>query len=167
MGITNLIEYVRVMYDIADSVKTAGPDELVILEKIPIKYHPLIRKTGKRIVKCMLFGIALPLVLIPIAAPLGLVFLKGIAGHDALWRGMCLLFSAPVTVLIGIAWGLAVGMLVTPKWYLQSPLAARWRKLAGVESVAGIRILSAMACLVGSLVFLFMVWIVTIMKPFS
>lgn len=107
------------------------------------------------------------MVLIPVAAPALVFLIDGISAKDAILRGVILLGMTPMTLFVGAYWGLALGMLSSPSWYLGTDFGLRWRELCGVRSVAGCRWISLVLVMVGTSSHILLFWLARVMVLFT
>jgi hypothetical protein len=163
----SLVEFVLLLRSFAKGANDVRSEDEEFLATVPLEYQMLIRNAGRRIIHFAYGGIFMSLVVIPITAPLAVFLTDGIRPFDALCRGVLLLCFAPLTFFLGAYWGLSLGMLTSPRWYLGTDVGVRWRQMCGATSLAGCRLIALTVIVVGTICYLAMFWLTRTMAPFT
>jgi hypothetical protein len=159
--------YSLVIYGFIRTARRYGNEERKILAHLPAEYHAPIQLIRKRIVMLAAAGAVILMLVVPVLAPIYAMITEGISSKDALGRGVLLLCGAPFTFFAGVFWGLSLGILTAPEWYLRSPLGWKWCRLTGGASIKGARFVALIATLMGLAIFLIMFWATRKMAPFA
>jgi hypothetical protein len=163
----SVVKFVLLLKSFAKGANEYQNEDEELIAMVPSEYHSLIRRTGRRIIRFAYFGVFMSLVIIPVAAPLTAYLIDGIRPTDAFFRGIVLLCFAPLTFFLGAYWGLSLGMLTSPRWYLGTEVGVRWRQMCGVMSLSGCRMVALTVVIVGTICYLLLFWITRTMAPFA
>jgi len=167
MDPVSLVSFFFLLRSFTQGVKTHVAEDEELISMVPAEHHAQIRHAGRRIIRLAYLGVATSLIVVPVAAPLTVYIVEGIAPTDAFFRGVLLLCLAPMTFFLGAYWGLSLGMLTSPRWYLGTELGTRWRQMCGVDSVAGCRLISLAVVVVGSGCYMLLFWLTRTIAPFT
>ncbi|MCS7471500.1 hypothetical protein NZK35_33040 [Stieleria sp. ICT_E10.1] len=163
----SLVSFFLLLRSFAQGAKVQAEEDEELISMLPPEFHAQIRSTGKRILRLGYVGVATSLVFVPIAAPFVAYLVDGISVSDAFFRGVLLLCFAPMTFFLGAYWGLSLGMLTSPRWYLGTELGLRWREMCGADSVSACRLISLTVSVVGTGCYVLLFWLTRAMAPFT
>ncbi len=167
MDPVSLVSFFLLLRSFAQGAKSHVEDDVELISMVAAQYHAQIRSTGKRIIRLGYVGVATSLVFLPVAAPLVVYLIDDISASDAFFRGVLLLCFAPMTFFLGAYWGLSLGMLTSPRWYLGTELGMRWRAMCGAEAVTACRLISLTVVIVGTGCYALLFWLTRSMAPFT
>ncbi len=163
----SLVTFFLLLRSFAQGRKAHIEEDEELISMVPAQYHTQIRSTGKRIIRLAYIGVATSLIFVPVAAPLVVYMIDNISASDAFFRGVLLLCFAPMTFFLGAYWGLSLGMLTSPRWYLGTELGMRWREMCGADSVTACRLISLTVVIVGTSCYALLFWLTRAMAPFT
>lgn len=166
-GILGVVRFAILVAEFSKSAKEYSSEDQNLLDMVPEDSRERFRSENRKIVRCVAIGLAIPVLILPICVPVALFFVENIKSTDALFRALIMLIFSPVLAFLGIYAGLACGLLVSPRWYLEGPFGDRWRALVGTSSRFGMILVSLMVISVAIASCILISWLTWNAKPFT
>jgi hypothetical protein len=160
-----LVTYIRQIARFARAVPKYTKDDETLLESVPEKLHPELKRRSRAMITRAIVGVLLLTVVVPAIAVFAVAHIDGLPRGDAWGRLIMTTMLIPCSLFLGIFAGLSFGILTAPDWYLRCPFGQKWVELSGAKSPAAAK---EVACLVVIAAVLYagaVYWLVSIMAP--